>query len=653
MKKFLLVLMAVLLCFTLIACDDTTDDSTPNENSSTSTNDNTTDSTQDGNTDATVPGGDNTDDSNTGDSSTTDSTGGNDEDKDDVVGSDKIGLILTNALIKQFENAASMKLEFVLELVNTEDVWVIEESALLPEGEEKNEKSSLHGIAKLTVVVAKTENGYDLRIDADVKSDEGEGFEEDFVGTVLYIVDGVVYSYNSDIDAYVVSEIPAMDTTAIEGMIGEIIAGSGLTEDDMNALVNELGAAFLVAFNVVDNKGTVSADLKPIVDGLVAYLEGIDPTVYTIEDIINDILAIATGDELTAEMLVTALGEALNMTVGEYLTVMEATIEDAYGMTINELIAEITSDETVQLIIVEMCMAQGKGETEIAEILAGLSQLTIETLVPEEMHAVTMYDLMVSLIMAEVEPENSADAPEIPTAEELVAMINAILDMTLADAEVNLEIPFSMVLAIPQMIEVNELNFKYEINFEGVFQLVSVEGEYNVDVKTTFPSIVPGKVDISTYDIKVTVKLYEISDTVIEITAPTDKTLVNDIFEKDFFAYNEDDMYLGDLSIYTYYDGTIDVYFSYEGVEYYASIEVDAIDGYTVTIENAIYTNENGDSVSAGEVVIVIDPVFGEFEATFNTCDGHTFGAWTMDEDSGYFTRTCLNCGYTEKQLAE
>ena len=275
MKKFLLLLMAIILAFSLIACDDTTDGSSnSNEPSSTANssdkgNGNTSDNNgenedvpgdnQGGNEE--TPGG------NQGGNEET--PGGNQGGNQEIPGgnekpSDTTGLILTQALINQFSQAASMKLEFNVDVELEETEWIVDYGEC---------ESYTHGIAKFVVTIAKTKTGFNLKVEADVQSDNGDGMTPDVQGAVLYIVDGVIYKYNKDLDLYLISEMEEIDTSEIEGMIAMILQEINLTEDDMKAIFNELGATFLYVFNVVDNKGSISADYKPALDNLLAYLQ--------------------------------------------------------------------------------------------------------------------------------------------------------------------------------------------------------------------------------------------------------------------------------------------------------------------------------------------------------------------------------------------
>ena len=635
MKKILLVLLAILLAFAMIACDDTTDDTKD------STNENSTSSTDSGdNSDPTLPDGDNTgDSSNTDDSNNTDNSGSGDNGNEDK----EQGSVLANAIIKQFEDAASMKLEFSLEVVNTEEYWELADDEELAKNTDY-----LHGIANFVLVAAKTENGVNLKIDALIKSDYGEGFETDAEMTVLYIIDGVMYQYDSYYEGYVATEIPAVDTTEIEAIVGEIINSTGLTEDDFNAMLGQLGESFIYVFNVIDNKGTISADFKPIYDALVAYLDGINPEEYTVEDILNDILALV-DETLTADALVEIMAQTLDLTVAEYLTVLDTALQETYGMTLNEAIATITNDETVQLALAEIMLANGVSEDEIVENLEMIKALTIEMIVPAEMMDVKLYDLYIAMMMGDVEiPEG--EEIEIPTLEEVVAMINAILDMTLAEAEENLEIPFSTILAIPELLVLNACDFEINVNFEGVFQLVSVEGKFEFDAVASNPSYYDEtKMDVNALALTVTFKLYEISNESVEIVLPEDIVIVEPDVGAEELEYHlfEGTEHIGLLKI-AEDEGYVFVTVYKYGVMYSAILEYPGFDGTYIVFNGEYMTNEENELIYDGDVIIEIDI---ENESAYISYSEHAWSTWE-DGGDGYYYRVCVNCGVMDDQEA-
>lgn len=490
MKKLLLVLMALLLTFSLIACGD--DETTPTESS------------KENKIDCAVhfdANGDNKCD-NCGEATETKK--------------DNVGVVLAGAVAKQFENANTLTLEVNFNLLMDKDEWLNGETL---------ENDYLNGIAKFTITAAKTENGCNLKVDAEVKSkDSKDGeYKTSMNGTVLYVVDNAVYSYVEELDAFSTSELELENNeeiAATKAMLEQIFAGVEIPEEEINEAINQLGGALLTSFNIKENKGSSSLDLKPTLDKLISYLSAIDPETKTLGDVLNDILSHAGDDVTYNDVLLTAKG-MLSMTVSEYIEFLNASLTEAYGMNINELYASIMADEQLQGVLVNVLMSTGEfDEADAKAAVAAYAALEITEMIPAEMMDVVVYDLVMSMMAGTDEDGNPM---EYPTIDDLEAMANAYLSVTLAQlAEaLEIEIPLQAVLMVVDSVKINALNSKLDVKFQGTFQLEYIESTTTVDIEFAIPSEYEGKPKTLAVKSTLIFKFYNISTAKTEIKAPT------------------------------------------------------------------------------------------------------------------------------------
>ncbi len=620
MKKFLLILMAILLAFSLIACDE---ENTDNQNpTSSSKNEQVEDNDPNDNV--------NKDENGITGGSQNGSDDGNDE---EIPGGNEkpnlqetVGLVLTNAVMSQLEEAASLKIEFTLDMTIDENIWVLPEDSETPE----NVINNGHGIAKFVMTVAKSDYGYDVKVEADVMSrDSLDGeYKTDMKGTVYYIVDGTVYEYAEAFDAYLVSYAESIDVEQLEAMLGMIIEEIGLTEEQINDALNEIGKMFIEAFQIADNKGSSYVDFKPMVDGVLSYLQGIDPEETTIEDILNDMLALA-GEGVTVEALLGDVEEFYQITLEEFLTSLDAGLTESSGMSLQETYEYIVTNENVQMLLLSFVYeiaGEDATEEEIEAMLDMIMSFNIANDIPAEYKSMTMYDLMVGIMYS----GNAEEEVVPPSVEEIMAMVNAMLDMTLAEAEEQFEFPISSLLGIADMFEVNELNSKLDLSFKGIFEIESIVSETNISITVVTPSEVLGKEDVATVSASTTFKLYSISTKVIKIDEPTDKDYINNIFDVECQIFDE--------------SGSVTVTYDDEGVITVTVTGGDTAEEYTITLDDII----DGNTIIIGDNIIVLYPEmeYAEILSADDICD-HLYGAWQYDED-GFEYRACVNCGDIE-----
>lgn len=622
MKKFLLILMAILLAFSLIACDEENiDNQNPTANSS---NEDVNDAPSD---EENV----NKDENDTAGGSQNGSEDGNGDENQD--GNEKpnlqetTGIVLTKAVMSQLEEAASLKIEFTLDLTYSGDSWVLSET-----GEAENVVDGGHGIAKFVMTVAKGDSGYDVKVEADVQSkDSPDGeYETDLSGTVYYVVDGVVYEYAEAFDAYLVSYAQSIDTAQLEAMLGMIIEEIGLTEEQINAVLNEIGMMFIEAFLISNNKGSSYVDFKPMIDAFTAYVNSIDPEKTTIEDILNDMLALA-GEGVTVEVLLAGVEDLYQMTLEEYLAFLDAGLQESCEMTLQETYEYIVNNENVQMLLLSLVyemVGEEATEEDIEAMLDMIMSFSFEEDIPAEYKSMTMYDLIVGFMYSMSQGEGQEQTP--PTIEETMAMVNAMLDMTLAEVQTEFDVPVEQLLSIVNMFEISEFNSKLDLSFKGIFEIESIVSETKFGITVNTPSEVEGKTDVVVLNATVTFKLYSISTKVIKINEPTDKDYIENIFNVECQIFDE--------------SGSVEVTYDDAGVITVTVRGGDLEETYQITLNDII----DGNTIVIGDNMIVLYPEmeYAEILSADEICE-HTYSAWQEDEWGDTY-RECHECGWIE-----
>ncbi|MBQ8146288.1 MAG: hypothetical protein IJ039_05845 [Clostridia bacterium] len=632
MKKFLLILMAILLAFSLIACDEENiDNQNPTSNSSNGDVNDAPNDDENVNKDenGTTGGSQNGSQNGSQDGS---QDGNGDENQDDNEKpnlQETAGIVLTNAVMSQLEEAASLKIEFTLDLTYSDNSWVLSET-----GEDaENVIDGGHGIAKFVMTVAKSDYGYDVKVEADVQSkDSPDGeYETDLSGTVYYVVDGVVYEYAEAFDAYLVSYAQSIDTAQLEAMLGMIIEEAGLTEEQINAVLNEIGMMFIEAFQISNNKGSSYVDFKPMIDAFTAYVNSIDPEKTTIEDILNDMLALA-GEGVTVEVLLAGVEDLYQMTLEEYLAFLDAGLQESCEMTLQETYEYIVNNENVQMLLLSLVyemVGEEATEEDIEAMLDMIMSFSFEEDIPAEYKSMTMYDLIVGFMYSSLSQSTGQEQTP-PTIEETMAMVNAMLDMTLIDVQTEFGVPVEQLLSIVNMFEISEFNSKIDLSFKGIFEIESIVSETKFGITVNTPSEVEGKTDVVVLNATVTFKLYSISTKVIKINEPDDKDYIENIFNVECQIFDE--------------SGSVEVTYDDAGVITVTVRGGGAEETYQITLNDII----DGNTIVIGDNMIVLYPEmeYAEILSADEICE-HTYSAWEMDE-WGDMYRVCVVCGEYE-----
>ena len=584
-KKLLSLLLVFLMIFALVACDDKDNDDNDDDNG-------------DNGSSVITPGGD---------------IGGNGNvDKTE-------GLTLSNAFIEQFEAAKSVKADLDFTLVATTDTWYFDGS------QNVNDISYTDVKGDITITVAKNESGlFDAKIDATLSERYDKTAEYDVMPeqTILWFVDGVVYVYDEDLKAYMVTELPVEELkTQIEGAIAVLTKDITITDDEKNAVLKELGFAVVSTFDIKDNKGSISVDYKAAYDKLVAYIKALDLEKDTVRKVLDDALKLV-DDELTSAKLVAELERVSNLTVNEALAEIDKYLTDNYDTTLQGIYDTIVNDARLLTLLNNIDTMMGDDEEFVPnEIIAQLKAIKIAEFVTEAGVAdVKIIDVIMSFFSEPEEGVQPMAAAEEPT---IFDQINAMLDMKLSELEAMIEMPIiTMAKSYIDCIKVNEYNSKIDLNFEGTFVLKSIEGSMNVDFAVDMPSQeVDGKTDKIATDMSMTFKVYDISNTAVEITAPDDEanTFIYDVFNETFsnedafvsISYggtrsgeDEDWVYSGNLKLYVY---TEDGEICFEAYD----IPMSVFESKTLVIPNECISLRIGGisfPISDADIVIELDP---------------------------------------------
>ena len=191
-----------------------------------------------------------------------------------------------------------------------------------------------------------------------------------------------------------------------------------------------------------------------------------------------------------------------------------------------QLYEELLADERV-LELLEVALlpsdATPGDRAEYDAWLAELKQMKIADEIPDEIKAMTVYDLFLTMIS---DGEGSSD--QLPLSY-VIDQINAILNLTLADAEDMFGMPITdsllQVQTIVDSISINALQGKVELDFDNVYQLKSLTMSSLLDISTSFPlfggEMYAGEDAITSVKITLNFSLSDIASTPVSITAPT------------------------------------------------------------------------------------------------------------------------------------
>ena len=279
------------------------------------------------------------------------------------------------------------------------------------------------------------------------------------------------------------------------------------------------------------------------------------------------------------------------------------------------------------LSLVYEMVGEDATEEDINAMLDMIMSFNIANDIPAEFKSMTMYEIMVGLMYSGNDTEEEVVPP---TMEETMAMVNAMLDTTLAELEEQFALPITQIIDLANSIEINELSSKLDLSFKGIFEIESIISENKFSITVTMPSDMENENDVITIGLNATFKLSSISTTVIKIDEPTDKDYIENIFDVECQIFDE--------------DATVEV--TYDD---YGAITVTIKGGereetYQITLDNII----DGNTIVIGDNMIVLYPEmeYAEILSPGDVCE-HVYGPWQEDE-WGDMYRVCVACGEYE-----
>ena len=609
MKKLLLVLIAILMAFALVACDEENDPTAQNPATKPST---PPDPVCDVHYD------------------------GNDDGKCDECGrattNNKAneGFVLTQAVMSQLEKAASAKIDVALDVVLDKDMWVYEEGAVA------DQSTYLKANALISVIAAKTENGINLKADLTVGMSMMEGVPAmSQTMTAFYLVDNVMYVYDSNYEMYLRSDVASIDpatmaqlATVVEALKGEI----PMTEEELNAMLNELGKGLLDTFNVIDGTGSITTDMKDEVQMVIDYFASWDLEKDTIRSLLDELLAAMGGESdspMTVEAIIAMLKNSLNMTVSQVLASIDQMMIDAYGVTLQQYYDAMVASEEVQaqlISILEKIVGEKMPEDVKEDLIAQLKGFKIAEVIPAEMMEMKLFDLILMLASSDDDSEGEGYTPVVDdeiiddepiTLDEIEAMINQIIDTPIGALAQGYGIPLDMIIEALRGTTVEELNETLEIKLKNLFQIDYVSETTKLAIAVDLADAISGKDNRIDASLKLTVKIYGISTSKVTITAP--KNSVEDIFD-EYTVFDDDFNEIATVKLETDVDMGIFVTITTENETIYASVSYDSVEDYVVILEEP-YMVVDDEAQYIDPIILCFDPEFGECWYEFETAE--------------------------------
>lgn len=447
------------------------------------------------------------------------------------------GLMLSEAVIAQLEATKSFSISATVNQIESEKSWQYIDGSPVQVIEYYETASNL----EFTVSQA---DGAPITAHITLVAEDREAADDELKKSYtadVYIIGTQVYVYDEEMDAYVIS---AIDTAAVDQILAtvtELTKGVSLDEAKKNELLTKLGDYAITTFNIVDNKGSVSIDLKEDASKLLKYLSELDMEKDTVEGVLDDALALV-DPELTTAKLETELTRVMGLTTTAAIAEIDAWLTEKYNTTIQGIYDGAVADPTLSQIIKNAIRLSLEG-TDVQDVNAEVEKIFNEqvktfkiadAITEAQLGDVTLYELFVGYVMR----ADPAEAPDLAT---FMQSISQMLDMTLTEFETANETDvFSMLKYYGENTTVDALDAKVDLNFEGVFRLASVNAALNVGYTTTSDSEIEGKTDVETNSISITVNISKLSDSTVDIKVPTDKAIYYDLDYEYFYNYNSE-----------------------------------------------------------------------------------------------------------------
>ena len=526
------------------------------------------------------------------------------------------GPVLSENVIAQMEKAHSFKIDLTMTSINDSKGWdqLGDEEPIIPVDDYDE------SIAEYFFTVTRSENGgirAKIEQASKYRDDENGEYEVEERAAFAYFIDGTVYSYDQDLDAYVKMDYSA-EITEIEATLDLLMSDIPVDEAKKNEMIAELGEFALTTFNIAENKGTLFIDLKKEVNDFFTYVSELDFETVTLEDIIDDALALTDG-ELTAAKLESAVFAAMDMTVPEAVEAIDAWLTENYQTTLQGIIDTVIADPAFKQAAknaIKMQLADTEGATDVDakaeemynEVFGAIKIADLIT--ANELDEVTLYELIGGLIY-----QLTSQPP--PAPEELKTTVSAMLDLTVAQFEEMTEsYYFSMIQYTLSSVSIDALDAKIDVNFNEIFNVTSISGVFTANATMTQASVKPEENNVSVSKNMIAFKLYDITETEQEIKLDGTKEVYWDFCNR--YLYGPD----GSLLVLNPDEDNVNLTleFEYDGESVYVtadSLDMTVFKNTTVTVPgDKLSFFYNGNLLSHDtetELVVLIDVTNGEF----------------------------------------
>ena len=459
-----------------------------------------------------------------------------------------LGPAIAQGLENQFKEIASGKLTIEMTKAEKYEEWENSDDET-PVPELNKEYDEVKSVTE--IVFSKTEDGFNLKVtEKNSKRDSETGEFTTVEDAPMYVIGNATYIYMESYGLYQKTLADTATLEEIESTIALLTEGVEISDEKKLEAKAMLGEKLVEVFDIKNNKGSASIDLEDEANELIAYIENLDLEEDTVRKVLDDALK-NINEELTVEAILTEVERISALTVEEAIAEIDAFLTEKYETTLQGIFDKIVADKNAETIIknaLKMMMAQseeGMSEEQLAaavdEAFAEIKAFKIaDAIVEAGIAEAVVFDLVIAIV-SEGETEGA------PTSEQLFAMINSFVDMTLAEFEEGMEMPiFTIAKEVASGMKVNKLNAKLDINFSGILGLESVILTANADIEKTAPSEIEGKTNFMSVALTANVTLSDLSKEEAQMVAPENFYL--GILSTNFYSENYNRLYITPVS---------------------------------------------------------------------------------------------------------
>lgn len=532
-----------------------------------------------------------------------------------------VGTVLVKSIEKQLQGLESFRIEFDLEKKLVYEYWFDVYDDDLEEYVLVNTIYTDVDINTYEIDVVKSGDNFNAKIVQTLKNDDTRVYdkyydEENDVYeeiTTSYIIDG--YRYTEIADGLYAKEL--LDNSTFNDILSALTSVE-LPEERKTELLNALGAEIAFILDIKDGKGAVGVDLKDAANEILDYIIALDLDTDTVESVVNDVLKLVSND-LTAELLLIELERVSALTVDEALVELDTWLVANFDATLQDLFDAFAADPTCNEMFKQLLVSVNELDPEDPEIQAQLDNV-VESMKTFNIAAYIEEAGIGSLTLYELLTEaTELDIPE--SAEEFFTTLRGVLALTLAELDENMDGRLSMIKMMVESIRFEKLEATLDVNFKNALEIDSIEGYLGAIMTRTQPSDYEGKNETTNSIITVSFKLFDLNDSDISVSIDEnldaiDEELINGYYENDngwvdLYYYTDED---GEVTVSYdggYYDATNDAYFNFSSEISLADALADVVVLTNLTI---FFDGEVIDVSDEAVIKMVIDCESNTFE---------------------------------------